>query len=47
MTKGFGQESCQVQIKLTVTYYSRPMFVQGGSKTVSKILVKIPDTINL
>ena len=47
MKKVFGQESCQVQIKLTATYYSRPLFIQGGSKTVSKALMKIPGTISL
>lgn len=28
MTKGFGQERCQVQIMLTAAHYSRPLFVQ-------------------
>lgn len=47
MTKGFGQERCQVQIMLTAAHYSRPLFVQWGSETFSKALMKMLGTINL
>ena len=41
--KSFDQDSCQ--ITQTPADYSRSLFVQRGSETVSKALVKIPITI--
>ena len=41
--KGFDQQYCQ--ITQTATDYSRSLFVQRGSETVSKALVKTPRTI--
>ena len=44
--KSFDQQSCQVQIMQMATDYSRSLFVQRGSVTVSKVLVNcMPGTI--
>ena len=42
---GFDQQNYQVQMKLATIDYSCPLFAQEGLETVSRALVKMPETI--